>query len=210
MNTKKLLSSFFLTLALVIPLVCQADSNRRGTKDTNPQNPNPMVVDANGEILGEFVSFLGSRSSIAVFSVNVDGTNLYFYATETEIFGNISFFGGGPLNVLVDIRYRSDTRCEGAPYMWADLITQNQHSPIGVPTIVGPIAPVERDAYSDNVTLYFVDTSAEPEAGPAYHEYRKYWDGGKCVYVPGGMGEPLFPIYPIADYSHFQPPFHVE
>jgi hypothetical protein len=24
------------------------------------------------------------------------------------------------------------------------------------------------------------------------------------------MPEPLFPIYPVADYSHFQPPFHVE
>lgn len=169
-----------------------------------------MVVDANGQVLGEFVSFLGTRSSIAVFSVNVDGTNLYFYATENEIFGNISFFGGHTINVLADIRYRSQSSCEGDPYMWADQIINNESSPIGVPTIVGPIAPVESGAHSGNVTLYFVDTSAEPEEGPAYHEYRKYWDGGKCVYEPGGMWEPLFPIYPIADYSHFQPPFHVE
>jgi hypothetical protein len=209
MNTKKLLS-FFLTLALVIPLVCQADSNRRGTKDTNPQNPNPMVVDANGEVLGQFVSYLGQRSSIAIFSVNVNGTNLHFYATKNKIFGNISFFGGWNLDVLVDIRYRSETSCEGDPYIWADLLF-HWSSPIGAPTIVGPIAPIERWAQSDNVTLYYVDTSAEPEDGPAFHEYRGRWNEvGECVYEEFGMPEPLFPIYPVADYSHFQPPFHVE
>ena len=150
------------------------------------------------------------RNKIVIFSVNFRGSNLYFYATENEIFGNISFFGGSLTNVLADVRYRSESSCEGAPYMWADLIIGNFHSPIGIPTIVAPIDPVERGAHSDNVTLYYVDTSAEPEEGPAFHEYRKYWDGGMCVYEPFGMGEPLFPIYPIADYSHFQPPFHVE